>query len=149
MSQPHFIDYFEKPNDDVTGAIVSCFTGGAILGSLSIGYLGDMLGRKKSVFVGAVIATLGCVLQASAVTMGMLIAGRAIAGFAVGQLTATIPMYCAEIASSTYRGAMSGLLQWMLSWGFFAAQWIGFGCTHHDSHFQCKVYLVFALVPLH
>jgi MFS family permease len=105
--------------------------------------LGDKLGRKRSVFVGAIIATLGCALQAGAVTIGMLIAGRAIAGFAVGQLTATIPMYCAEIASSKYRGAMSGLLQWSLSWGFFAAQWIGFGCAHHDSHFQCKICLKF------
>jgi MFS family permease len=105
--------------------------------------LGDKLGRKRSVFVGAAIATLGCALQAGAVTIGMLIAGRAIAGFAVGQLTATIPMYCAEIASSKYRGAMSGLLQWSLSWGFFAAQWIGFGCAHRDSHFQCNICLEF------
>lgn len=69
----------------------------------------------------------------------MLIAGRAIAGFAVGMLTATVPMHCAEIAPSKYRGAMSGLLQWMLSWGFFAAQWIGYGSTFHDDAFQCKL----------
>ena len=34
-------------------------------------------------------------------------------------------------------GKLSGLLQLMLSWGFFAAQWIGFGCFHVDTDFQC------------
>jgi len=48
----------------------------------------------------------------------MMIAGRFIAGIALGILTSTIPMFCAEISEKSYRGAMSGLLQWTLSWGF-------------------------------
>ncbi|KAF2195132.1 general substrate transporter [Zopfia rhizophila CBS 207.26] len=147
ISQPHFINYFESPSDKVAGAIVSSFTGGATLGSLFISYFNDKFGRKMSVFVGSAIATFGCALQAGAVTIAMLIAGRAIAGFAVGQLTATIPMHCAEIASSKYRGAMSGLLQWMLSWGFFAAQWIGYGSTFHNNAFQWRFPLAFQCVP--
>ncbi len=68
----------------------------------------------------------------------MLIAGRVIAGFSIGILTSTIPMYCSEIAPAKHRGALAGLLQWMLSWGFLVAQWLGYGCTFVDSDFQCK-----------
>jgi len=67
----------------------------------------------------------------------MLVAGRIIAGFSIGILTSTIPMYCAEIAPAEHRGALAGLLQWMLSWGFLVAQWLGYGCTFVDSSFQC------------
>jgi MFS family permease len=92
----------------------------------------------NQVFLGAVIATFGCALQGGAVNLAMLAVGRAIAGVAVGILSGVIPMYCAEIATAEDRGKLSGLLQLMLSWGFFAAQWIGFGSFHSKSDFQCK-----------
>ena len=84
------------------------------------------------------IATFGCALQGGAVNLAMLAVGRAIAGVAVGILSGVIPMYCAEIATAEDRGKLSGLLQLMLSWGFFAAQWIGFGSFHSKSDFQCE-----------
>jgi MFS family permease len=71
--------------------------------------------------------------------MAMLIANRLIAGVAVGVLTSTIPMYASEIAEPKYRGALSGLLQWFLSWGFLVAQWLGYGCSFNSGQFQCKL----------
>jgi hypothetical protein len=94
IAQPLFIDYFGNPSDAEVGGIVSSFTGGAIIGALSISWLADMLGRKKTVFLGACISTFGCALQGGATSIGMLIAGRAIAGIAVGLLSAVVPMYC-------------------------------------------------------
>lgn len=94
IGQPEFVKYFGNPSAASTGGVVSSFTGGAIVGSFSASWLGDSLGRKKTIFVGGLISTLGCSLQAGATSIGMLIAGRAIAGIAVGILTSTIPMYC-------------------------------------------------------
>jgi MFS family permease len=91
----------------------------------------------NKVFLGALISTLGCALQGGAVNLAMLAVGRAIAGIAVGILSGVIPMYCAEIATAEDRGKLSGLLQLMLSWGFFAAQWIGYGSFHAKTDFQC------------
>lgn len=45
-------------------------------------------------FVGGLLATLGAALQGGAVTIAMLIAGRFIAGFAIGLMSATILVYC-------------------------------------------------------
>lgn len=47
--QPYFTEYMGTPTSAETGGIVSSFTGGAVLGALSISYLADVLGRKKTV----------------------------------------------------------------------------------------------------
>ncbi len=46
------------------------------------------------IFIGGFLATLGAALQGGAVSIAMLIAGRLIAGLAVGLMPATIPVYC-------------------------------------------------------
>ncbi len=139
LAQPRFIEYFERPNDDVQGGVVSSFQGGAILGTIITFFVADRLGRKKSIALGALIAAFGCALQAGAINMAMLIIGRFIAGIAVGILSSTVPMYAGEIAEAKHRGVLSGLLQWMLSWGFFVAQWLGYGCSFSDTDMQCKL----------
>lgn len=56
-------------------------------------------------------------------------------------------MYCSEIATAEDRGKLSGLLQFMLSWGFFIAQWLGYGCFKVSSNFQWRFPLSFQVVP--
>lgn len=138
IGQPEFIKYFSNPNDNTTGGVVSAFQGGAILGTIINVFTGDRLGRKLSVFAGACVSVFGCALQAGAVNMVMLIIGRFIAGVAVGMLTSVVPMYAGEMAEAASRGMMSGLLQWMLSWGYLVAQWLGYGCSFIETPFQCK-----------
>jgi MFS family permease len=106
IGQPEFIEYFGHPSAATTGGVVSSLTGGAIVGALSVSWLGDILGRKKTIFLGGAISTLGAALQAGAATIGMLIAGRVFLGIAVGILTAMVPMYCVS------NSLQSGL--WML-----------------------------------
>lgn len=56
-----------------------------------------------TVFVGAVISVFGCALQGGATTIGMLIAGRFIAGISVGLLSAIVPMYCVSYQTTHQR----------------------------------------------
>ncbi|KAL3456386.1 general substrate transporter [Aspergillus heterothallicus] len=147
ISLPHFKAYFGNPSNTVTGGIVSAFQGGAILGTI-INMIGaDWAGRRKTVFAGSVVSVLGCALQAGAVNMTMLIIGRFIAGVAVGMLTSTIPMYAAELSEPKWRATLSGLLQWMLSWGFLVAQWLGYGCSFSNTEFSWRFPLAFQNVP--
>ncbi|KAJ5554611.1 hypothetical protein N7513_004570 [Penicillium frequentans] len=147
IGQTQFIEYFSNPNDTVTGGIVSAFQGGAILGTIINMFTGDRLGRKMSVFTGACISCFGCALQAGSVNMTMLIIGRFIAGAAVGMLTSVVPMYAGEMAESSTRGMMSGLLQWMLSWGYLVAQWLGYGLSFTDTSVQWRFPLAFQCIP--
>lgn len=50
-------------------------------------------------FVGGILASLGAALQAGAMTVAMLIAGRLIAGMAIGLMSSIIPVYCVRRSS--------------------------------------------------
>lgn len=54
---------------------------------------------------GAVVSIIGCTLQTAAVNVGMLCAGRVIAGLAIGIIYFAIPMYQSEIAPPAHRFA--------------------------------------------
>ncbi|KAK8060984.1 general substrate transporter [Apiospora saccharicola] len=123
------------------------FSGGAILGTIFNMLFANRLGRRKTIFVGALVSVLGSSLQAGAVNMTMLIFGRFIGGVAVGILTSTIPMYASELSEARHRGMLSGLLQLMLSWGFFVAQWLGYGCSFITTQFSWRFPLAFQNIP--
>ncbi|KAF8857187.1 general substrate transporter [Acephala macrosclerotiorum] len=147
IAQPRFVKYFNNPNGSLQGGIVSSFQGGAIAGTIVTFIVADKLGRKRTIALGSAFATLGCALQAGAASMAMLIVGRFIAGLAVGILTSTIPMYAGEISQASFRGILSGLLQWMLGWGFLVAQWLGYGCSFTNTDFQWRFPLAFQCIP--
>ena len=81
------------PNDNETGAVVSVFTGGAFFGAGFAGLMGDMLGRRMTIMIGALVFCLGGALQTGAQALGYLYSGRAIAGLGVGILCMIIPLY--------------------------------------------------------
>lgn len=58
-------------------------------------------------FFGGILAMLGGALQAGATTIAMLIAGRVIAGLAVGLMSSTVPVYC--VCFSMYISHLTGL----------------------------------------
>ncbi|KAK2761417.1 hexose carrier protein [Colletotrichum kahawae] len=142
-----FKAYFSDPSDTVTGGIVSAFQGGAILGTIINMMFANWMGRRNTIFVGSVVSCIGSALQAGSVNMTMLIIGRFLGGAAVGQLTSTIPMYASELSEARHRGVLSGLLQWMLSWGFFVAQWLGYGCSFNHTAFSWRFPLAFQCLP--
>lgn len=87
ISVSHFQEYFNNPSDTVTGGIVSSFQGGAMAGTVFNMIFADRLGRKKTIFLGALISAIGSALQGGAVAMSMLLVGRFVGGMAVGILT--------------------------------------------------------------
>lgn len=65
-----------SPTANETGAVVSVFTGGAFFGAAFAGPLGDLLGRKKTILIGALVFILGGGLQTGAQALSYLYAGR-------------------------------------------------------------------------
>lgn len=126
---------------------MSCFQGGAVLGTVINMLFADKLGRKRTIAVGSAVSVVGCALQGGAAAMSMLMIGRFIAGMAVGMLTSTIPLYAAELSEAKYRGLQSGLLQWFLSWGFLVAQWLGYGLSFTKTSVQWRFPLAFQCIP--
>jgi MFS family permease len=97
--------------------------------------------------LGCLIGLLGCALQTGANDLGALLAGRAIAGLAIGILSMIVPLYNAEIAPPSMRGFVVGMAQLQIGLGFIIAQWGGYGCSFLTGDKQWRVQLGIQLVP--
>jgi MFS family permease len=73
------------------GAVVASFTIGALFGALTCSWIGDWLGRRKVIFIGAVCTLIGEILQCTSFELAQFVVGRFILGWGVGQLSATVP----------------------------------------------------------
>ncbi|ETS81549.1 hypothetical protein PFICI_06551 [Pestalotiopsis fici W106-1] len=119
-------DYMQHPNNGLTGAVVAIYIAGEAVGSILQIFIADQLGRIRFMQLAAVIVTIGCAIQTASVNVGMFLAGRAIAGVAVGALSGTVPVYLSEISAPKTRGLIGGLSGVGLSAGTMCANWVGF-----------------------
>ena len=68
-------------SDTVTlGTIVSIYEIGCFFGAVITAFIGEMLGRKKSILIGAVIMLGGAGFQAGVSSIGPMIAARVVSG---------------------------------------------------------------------
>lgn len=119
IGSPNFLTYFNTTNtSSIIGAINSTFNGGAVFGSLMGGFTMDRFGRKMTIQMGALICMVGAILQAAAVNLGMMLVGRIMAGWAVGLLSMSVPVYQSECAHPKIRGLIVGMAQQMIGIGF-------------------------------
>ena len=125
LGQATFPAYFHHPSDNLTGAIVSTYSGGQGIGNLTGGYLADLLGRKKTIWIASTLALVGAVLQTAAVNIEMFLVGRILAGFAIGLVYAVSSIYNAEIAPPKIRGIVVGLQTQLISIGYASSNWMG------------------------
>ncbi|RKL51063.1 hypothetical protein BFJ72_g516 [Fusarium proliferatum] len=112
-----------QASKSLAGAIVSCYNAGQAIGAPTVGYLADRFSRKYTIALSSLIAILGAALQACAAHVGMMIAGRLIAGLACGQFLAVVPVYITEVAKPSQRGFLVGFQGLMTAIGFCIANW--------------------------
>jgi len=67
----------------------------------------DSLGRRKTIMIGAIINLIGAILQCAAQDLAMILVGRIFAGWAVGLLSMSVPIYQTECAHPKTRGSSS------------------------------------------
>ncbi|KAI9216621.1 general substrate transporter, partial [Blastocladiella britannica] len=111
-------------NTSKTSLIVSFFLLGCIPGALFIAFAADILGRKKSLFLGSFLFTAGGLLQAlvpSSLSISgrgaFVMAGRFLGGGGIGILSMAVPLYIAELAPSDIRGRLTSVQQLMITIG--------------------------------
>jgi predicted MFS family arabinose efflux permease len=67
------------------------YIAGEAVGALTQTLTGDSLGRIRFMQLMCVFVTIGTVIQTAAVNIGMFLAGRVLAGFAVGYALFALP----------------------------------------------------------
>lgn len=111
----------------VTGISVACLQASAAVGALISGRVGDMMGRKKCVRIGAFIYFFSAFIQMFAPGFATFVAGRTIQGLGVGFLSMTVPIIQTEIAAPHRRGLMVGIEYTSLIAGYMLSCWVDYG----------------------
>ncbi|XP_068153067.1 facilitated trehalose transporter Tret1-like [Drosophila tropicalis] len=104
---------------------------GSLVGDLIFGLLIDRLGRKICLFVLAIPNMIFWILTYTAKDVIYLYIGRFLAGISSGGCYVVLPIFVAEIADNSVRGALSSLTMVYISTGMM----IGFACASYLSYY--------------
>jgi MFS family permease len=75
-------------------------------GAIIAGDMADLIGRRFTIIMGCFIFCIGGILEVASTGLGVMVAGRLIAGFGVGFISAVVILYMSEIAPKKVRGAV-------------------------------------------
>jgi len=117
-------DYFEfkyEENKFANALLGSVFGIGCMIGALVVPTISDFFGRKRSIIFGAVIFGIGSLFSGIISALYLFYATRIIMGIGIGILSTVCPMYIAEAAPATSRGALITLYQFMITIGILLA----------------------------
>jgi len=134
----------------IAGIVIACFSAGCFIGALLCIFIADVLGRRKTIFLGTIFMIIGAIIQASSFTLAQFIAGRTILGFGNGINSATVPTWQSETAKSHRRGFLILMESAFIAGGVCIAYWVSLGCYYSESSFSWRfpiaLEVVFALI---
>jgi len=112
--------------------IVSILSAGTFFGALMAGDIADFIGRRPTIIAGCIVFIVGIILQVASTSYGLLIAGRLIAGFGVGFVSAIIILYMSEISPRKVRGALVSGYQFCITIGLLLASCVDYGTQNRN-----------------
>ncbi|KAI8379110.1 uncharacterized protein BYT42DRAFT_604568 [Radiomyces spectabilis] len=141
-----FIDQMSNPSSALMGAIVALYEIGCMVGALSTGKIGDLIGRRKTIRLGCLILCIGAILQTAAINVPMMIIARIVTGLGNGMNTATIPVYQAELSPPKSRGTHVAFEASLLAVGVAIAYWLEYGLYFVQGDFAWRFPLAFQMI---
>ncbi|KAK2611565.1 hypothetical protein N8I77_004898 [Diaporthe amygdali] len=142
LAYPSFTKYFpeidstntegaqEAQNAKLEGTVVAVYTLGCLIGALGIAPIGNHLGRRKSLMVVAVVASIGLILQASAHSLAQLVVGRIISGVGNGGVNSVVPVWQSECTKPKNRGKNVVVVGIFITSGIALGGWVNVGLSH-------------------
>ncbi|KAK0713413.1 general substrate transporter [Lasiosphaeria miniovina] len=107
--------------------ITSILSAGTFFGALFAGDLADWIGRRVTIILGCLVFMVGVTLQTASEGLGLIVAGRLVAGLGVGLVSAVIILYMSEIAPRKVRGALVSGYQFCVCVGLLLASSVDYG----------------------
>ncbi|KAJ4306911.1 Ribulose bisphosphate carboxylase large chain [Collariella sp. IMI 366227] len=138
----YFISYFHDPSHVAIATMVAILEIGAFISSLMVGKIGDIIGRRKTIFYGSCIFLVGGALQTFARSMPMMMAGRFIAGLGVGMLSTIVPVYQSEISPPHSRGKLACIEFSGNIIGYATSVWVDYFCGFIKSNLSWRLPLL-------
>ncbi|EJF56602.1 general substrate transporter [Dichomitus squalens LYAD-421 SS1] len=135
LSAKQFEDVFPQvivdsnhPSNDATlqSFIVAIYEIGCLIGALSNLWVGDWLGRRRTIVLGGIIMIIGAILQTTSFSYAQMVVARIITGLGNGLNTSTVPSYHAECSPAARRGSLIMIEGSLITLGIMISYWIDF-----------------------
>ncbi|PKY07457.1 general substrate transporter [Aspergillus campestris IBT 28561] len=114
------------------GIVVAAYNLGCFAGSIPTIWVGNWLGRRKTIFLGSFIMVIGALLQCTAYDLSQLIVGRLVTGLGNGMNTSTVPTWQSECCKSNRRGQLVMIEGAMITCGITISYWVDYGLMFTD-----------------
>ncbi|KAI0001912.1 general substrate transporter [Russula vinacea] len=138
ITGPHFRKYFNSPGSLQVGTMVAVLEIGAFITSIAAGQIGDIFGRRGTLFAGAVIFGIGGAVQTFTTGFSTMVVGRVISGLGVGLLSTIVPIYQSEISPPNHRGALA-CMEFTGNIFGYASSWLDYFCSFIDSDLSWRI----------
>ena len=137
----------------VQAIAVASYNLGCFCGAIATIWLGDRLGRRRSIFAGSSIMVIGATIMASAFSLPQFVVGRIITGFGNGMSTSTIPTWQSECSKAHRRGQLVMIEGALITGGVCFSYWLDFAFYYLDPssiswRFPIAFQIVFCLIIL-
>ncbi|KIK40567.1 hypothetical protein CY34DRAFT_24770 [Suillus luteus UH-Slu-Lm8-n1] len=103
--------------------VVAIYEIGCLMGALSNLWVGDHLGRRRTIALGGCIMIIGAILQTTSYSYAQLVVARIVTGVGNGLNTSTVPSYHAELSSAAKRGALILIEGSLITFGVMISFW--------------------------
>jgi MFS transporter, SP family, sugar:H+ symporter len=100
----------------VGSLLIGCF-----IGAFFAGRLADLMGRRNTMMLAAVLFLIGALIQGSASSQLLFVIARVAGGMAVGAASVLSPAYISEVAPANIRGRLTTVNQIMIITGLTGA----------------------------
>ena len=100
----------------VGSLLIGCF-----IGAFFAGRLADLVGRRNTMILAAVLFLVGALIQGFAPSQMVFVIARLMGGMAVGAASVLSPAYISEVAPASMRGRLTTVQQIMIITGLTAA----------------------------
>ncbi|KAK4991879.1 hypothetical protein LTR50_001498 [Elasticomyces elasticus] len=123
------IDTNSSSGTNLVAIIVAIYEIGCFIGAVSTSFVGEKLGRRKSVLIGVIIMMVGALLQATAYATAHMIVARIISGTGMGFINSTVPVIQAEFSPKATRGMYVCAQLSALNAGIMLVYWIDYASS--------------------
>ncbi|BCS23469.1 uncharacterized protein APUU_31694S [Aspergillus puulaauensis] len=146
LENKDWLQQFDHPDDTLTGIITSSYNLGCLLGCFVSFFVGEKLGRRRTIWFAMAWILVGAALQATAFTRPHLIVGRVVTGLGTGLKTSTVPMYQSELCEGKKRGRLVSTEVMFVGIGIAFAYWWDFAFSYVGGPFAWRWPIAFQVV---
>lgn len=119
----------------------------SLLGSLAGGKTSDLVGRKWTMALAAVVFQTGAIIMALAHSFEVLMIGRLFAGVGIGFGVMIAPVYIVEISPTVARGSLTSFPEIFINFGILLGYVANYAFSGLPAHINWRIMLAVGILP--